>query len=509
MSSSNQDKRLSVLYEISQIVARATKAERASMEVFNVLGDRLPVSYGALALRDTESGNVEIITSCSQDRAFSEQDFHLQWVMERLRVAIRTGYPQLISSLSSEIIQLTIIKSAWAVCVPIRVRGRTTGAILIEMQEKNPLISIENELDFFRIVCALLGQCVELQERLAHPGRVDEEARAIRPYARDLIGTSLAFRDVIQSIDRVGPGQATVLVRGESGTGKELVARALHEASARKEAPFVKVVCAALPETLLETALFGHEKGAFTGALEKKIGFLEEAQGGSVFLDEIGDIPHNTQVRLLRFLQEKTFERVGGTRPIAVDVRVITATNRDLELAVRQGKFRDDLYYRLNVVPITLPPLRDRAEDVPLLVDYFVKKFSRTYGREIVFSGDAIRKLQDYEWPGNIRELENFIERLMVLSPDGLITATDMTLPRQVPKIRQHEGSRADHLINAAGSASDRMTLREMEREEVIHALEEAGGVQTIAARRLGITPRQLSYRIRKYQISRASIQYG
>lgn len=244
----------------------------------------------------------------------------------------------------------------------------------------------------------------------------------------NIIGASSAMQEIFKMVERVADSRASVLIRGESGTGKELIARALHYNSNRAQNPFVPVVCVALSEQLLESELFGHEKGSFTGAINQKPGRFEMAHTGTLFLDEIGDIPGNVQMKLLRVLQEREFERVGGLKTIKVDVRVVTATNQDLENAVKEGKFREDLYYRLKVVQINLPPLRDRIEDVPLLVEHFINKYSKDNGKVIKFaSPEALELMMNYKWPGNIRELENTLERAIVLAdPDAQMITPDL-----------------------------------------------------------------------------------
>ncbi|MGH7453478.1 MAG: sigma-54-dependent transcriptional regulator, partial [bacterium] len=243
------------------------------------------------------------------------------------------------------------------------------------------------------------------------------------------IGNSKATRDLLESLSRVADDRdTTVLLQGESGTGKELVAHAIHYNGPRKDKPFVIVNCATLPEHLLESELFGYEKGAFTGALREKPGKFEIADGGTVFLDEIGDVSPKVQVELLRFAQDHTFERVGGNQPITVEVRLIAATNKRLDEEVKQGRFRADLFYRLNVIPLYVPPLRERKEDIPMLVNHFVEKFRREKNREIRFSPEALSRLEKYHWPGNVRELENLIERLVVTAPQATILPTDLPL---------------------------------------------------------------------------------
>ena len=310
----------------------------------------------------------------------------------------------------------------------------------------------------------------------------------------NIIYGSPKMEEVMGLVARVAPSQATALIRGESGTGKELIAHAIHYASPRLRRPLVKVNCSAIPETLLESELFGHEKGAFTGAAQKRIGRFEEADGGSIFLDEIGDLAPGTQIKLLRILQEKEFQRLGSNLTLKTDVRVIAATHRDLEEAMKKGKFREDLYYRLNVISIRLPSLRERKEDIPLLIDYFFKKYSKQNQKAISdISKEARNLLLHYSYPGNVRELENLIERAVVLCRGEVITTQDLPFhlmegkperPWEFPKVKTLPES-----------------LEEVERDLILKALHQHQGIQTKAAESLGISERVLRYKMKKYKI--------
>lgn len=313
-----------------------------------------------------------------------------------------------------------------------------------------------------------------------------------------VIGTSKAMQEVFHLVRRVAPTDSTALILGESGTGKEVVANAIHNLSLRKEKPFTKLNCVAIPEGLLESELFGHEKGAFTGALAAKPGKFELAHGGTLFLDEVGDMSTETQAKVLRVLQESEFERVGGTRTIKVDVRLIAATNKELSKEVKEGRFREDLYYRLNVVAIFIPPLRERREDIPALVDFFVQEANRKLApplREL--SKEALRALMDYAWPGNVRELKNVIERAAILSEDGCIRVEN--LPPELRTDSSREGKVAPS--QPQNSIHLRQSVEETEKGLILAALEKAGWVQTEAARLLHITPKNLWAKIRKYGI--------
>jgi two-component system NtrC family response regulator len=314
----------------------------------------------------------------------------------------------------------------------------------------------------------------------------------------NIIGKSKAMRDVFQLIHKVAPSNATVLIEGESGTGKELVAKSIHFNSPRRDNPFVAVNCSALAEGLLESELFGHERGAFTGAVSSKKGRFELAHGGTLFLDEIGELSANLQVKLLRVLQDKSFERVGGVRSIAVDIRVIAATNKNLGLEMRAGRFREDLFYRLNVVHIAIPPLRDRHEDIRLLVNHFLQKYAAERKTAVPVRGvaqEVDRLFYDYSWPGNVRELENVIERVMILCPNEIITGADL------PRGFRSSLDNALHLDGIPANAKLYETLEMVERTMIERALKMADNVQSHAAAILGIGKSGLNQKLKKYNL--------
>jgi Nif-specific regulatory protein len=328
----------------------------------------------------------------------------------------------------------------------------------------------------------------------------------------NIIGESAPLRDVLEKVEQVAPTNSTVLLRGETGTGKELVAHAIHINSPREEKPFVRVNCAALAPGVLESELFGHEKGSFTGALARRPGRFELADGGTLFLDEVGDLPMEVQIKLLRTLQEREFERVGGAETIKVDVRLVSATNRNLEAMIEDGEFREDLYYRLNVFPINLPPLRDRLDDLAVLVTHFIAKFSRQMGVVAApASSEALAKLREYNWPGNVRELENIIERAMILARGAPVSAGHLDFGRRAvshtPNPSVGTGpvtvAAAPSGVSGAGLADDGKSLAERlldsERKEIIAAVEKSRGNIASAARTLGINRSTLYYRLRKH----------
>jgi len=324
----------------------------------------------------------------------------------------------------------------------------------------------------------LRAEAGQLRERLSEKHRID-----------NIIGSSPAMQQVFDAVLQVAPSRASVLINGESGTGKELVAAAIHQHSPRAKKSFVKLHCAALAESLLESELFGHERGSFTGAIGRREGRFEQADGGTLFLDEIGEISASIQVKLLRFLQEHEFERVGGNQTVKVDVRVITATNRNLLQRVKDGLFREDLYYRLNVVSVEMPPLRARSSDIPLLAAHFLAKYARENEKAIEgFTDDALARLANYEWPGNVRELENAIERAVVVCKKSRIGVEDFASAIATAE------KRPDGMPQIPGA-----TMEDLERYAIMKTLEHTGGSTSRAAEMLGISPRTIQYRLQQY----------
>ncbi|MFH1617961.1 MAG: sigma 54-interacting transcriptional regulator, partial [Candidatus Margulisiibacteriota bacterium] len=382
-------------------------------------------------------------------------------------------------------------------CVPIKVGNKVVGALSVDHLFKGD-ISYEEDIKLLTIIASMVGQAVKIRE-LAEKEKqavVSENIKLRQQLSGkfkfgNIIYGSPLMQSTLEGAAQVADSQATVLVLGESGTGKELLASAIHYASPRANKPFIKVACAALPENLLESELFGYERGAFTGAVERKKGRFELAEGGTIFLDEIGDLTPATQVKLLRILQEREFERLGGTQTMKADLRVICATHRDLEKMVKEGKFREDLFYRINVFPINIPPLRDRKEDIPLLVDHFIKKFNKLNNADITgINRAALDMLLSYAWPGNVRELENTIERAVIICKKGLLN------PKCLPsKLVSKE-------IELPGEEASLPEIVEaIEKQRIVEALAKYK-TQRNAARALGITERMLGYKIDKYNIS-------
>jgi formate hydrogenlyase transcriptional activator len=386
-----------------------------------------------------------------------------------------------------------------ACCIPLTVRDHRLGTLNVGRRGGEPftaededlLGAVANQVAFAVANSLAFRKIAELKDKVAAQNvYLQEEIRTEHDF-EEIIGDSQVLRSVLQHVETVAPTDSTVLVVGETGTGKELIARAIHELSARGSGTFVKINCAAIPTGLLESELFGHERGAFTGAIAQRVGRFELANGGTLFLDEVGDIPLELQPKLLRVLQEQEFERLGSSRTIKVDVRLVAATNRDLEEMVQQGTFRRDLYYRLNVFPLALPPLRERSEDIPHLVRYYVQKLARRLNKRIdTIPADAMTALTRYAWPGNVRELENVIERSVILTPGNVLQVPIAEFQKLAPPARA-EG-----------------TLQATEREAILRALQDAewliGGPDGAAAR-LGLKRTTLQSRMRKLGIERPS----
>ena len=387
------------------------------------------------------------------------------------------------------------------ICVPVVV-GQVVGTLAVDLACRD-LAELEEQEQLLAIVAGMIAHDVkarrmaQLQRKVLESENLklrDALEENIRP--ANMVGNSTAAREVYRRINQVAGANTTCLIRGESGTGKELVATAIHFLSARRDGPFIKVNCAALSDTLLESELFGHERGAFSGAVNSRIGRFEEANGGTLFLDEIGDFSPAVQVKLLRVLQERQFERVGSNNTHTIDARIITATNRDLETAVKNGSFRQDLYYRINVFPIWLPPLRKRRDDILLLANYFVQKYAKQMNKPIHrISTPAINMMITYHWPGNVRELENCIEHAVLLSDDGVIAGHHLPPTLQMPDSSDR---------NASGSF--KLLTTSFERDLITDALKRAEGNINAAARDLGISPRMVRYKVQNLDIDYQSL---
>ncbi len=500
-----------VLHAVARSLMQRRDVGEALQDILEILARSKGLKNGCLTLRkpDTDTFVIEASTGLTREEA-GRGAYALGDGVTGTVAA--TGQPLLVPDIGCDNRFLNRTRARTGkhsafICVPIVHRGRVIGTLSVD-RAPGVKADLDSDLAFLTLLASLLAEGVEiLREQLAERQSLMAENERLRRQlgARyqpaDIVGNAHGMQQVYEQIAQVADSMATVLIRGESGTGKELVARALHYGSRRRDGPFVSINCAALPETLVESELFGHEKGAFTGAQQQRKGRFELAHGGSLFLDEIGDISPAVQVRLLRVLQERTFERVGGNVPVEVNVRLIAATNRNLEQVMREGGFREDLYYRLNVFPIYLPPLRERRSDILLLAEHFLKKYNRVYGRNIRrIATTAINMMMSYHWPGNVRELENCIERAVLASSDDVIHG--YALP---PTLQTGEATRTAMLPDE--DASLRTLVDSYERELIVDALKKNRGNAAAAARHLQVTARILNYRIRQLGIERRSFR--
>ena len=515
--SQRETQEMGVLYEITRHMSAALRLENRLEMVLDVLHEKMGMHRGTLTLLDADRSSLAIeIAHGIDDQAIRKGRYNIgEGITGKV---VEAGEPIAIPNIGEEPLFLnrTGARKDFRrnrisfICVPIKIDQETIGALSVDrLFEGN--VSLDEDLRLLTIISFIISQAVSnyrLQEQEKAKLKSEnfelkrELARKFQP--GNIIGKSKRMEEVYEAIGMVSQTRSTVLLRGETGTGKELVAHAIHYGSFRSKGPFIKVSCAALPETLLESELFGYEKGAFTGAVASKLGRFEMADGGTLFLDEIGDISPSMQVKLLRALQEREFERVGGTQTIRVDVRVIAATNRDLEKAIAEQKFREDLYYRLNVVPVLLPALRERREDIPLLVAHFLKKTSLENNKKSRYVSDAAMEyLMNYYWPGNIRELENVIERAVILCKSDTLEAHLFPIPGQ----KSHPA--AIHLksvdtapLSAGNAVMDSSLSRAVENLEKImieEALRKSGDNQRKAAKNLGVTERILGYKLKLY----------
>jgi Nif-specific regulatory protein len=491
---------LSALLEVSKVLNSSFDLEKNLSLTMHVLGDFLEMERGSVFLLDHNTKELRIVAAHGLTKEQIEKGRYRigEGIVGRV---LEMGSPMVIPNVGEEPLFLNktgarIGKNGISfLCVPIKFKGKSIGVLSVDRIFKDKTITINEDIRVLEIVASIIAQYVILWK---HYRESEQERENLKLELRDryslpnIIGSSDKMQEVFEAVRRVAHSKATVLLYGESGTGKELIAKAIHYMSPRAKWSFVKFNCASIPEGLLESELFGHEKGAFTGAITSRKGRFELANGGTILLDEIGDLPINLQPKILRVLQEKEFERVGGERTIKVDVRLVAATCRNLEELVSQGKFREDLYYRLNVVPIFMPPLRQRKEDISFLIEHFIKRFNEENNKNISISPDALRVFIDYNWPGNVRELENTIERLVVMSLGTTINSSDLPINLKLPTT--NEFSQKESLKTG---------IEEIEKSIVLDALEKTGWIQAKAARMIGITPRQIGYKIKKYGIDK------
>ncbi len=502
-NTSQSVKKLSILVEINSAISRTFELGESLKATLKILQKSYRVKSGAIFLMEEDGRTLYMAESVGYRDELAKTKYV---VGEGLtgRIA-ETGKPIVSPQVSKEPLFLNRM-SSWDpdrdrelsfIGVPITLDYDTLGVLLVNLPY-NPKRDYEAAKKFFILIASALVQAIRLEQvRKKERKELLDESAKLHEKLRDefsfnnIIGNSHEMREVYQKVTQVARADTTVLIRGDSGTGKELIAQAIHYNSLRSEKPFIRVNCAAIPETLIESEFFGYEKGAFTGATARKKGRFEVADGGTIFLDEIGDLSPMTQVKLLRVLQEQEFERVGGTMPIKVDVRVITATNADLEARMKSGEFREDLYYRLNVFSIFLPPLRERQTDILLLADHFMIKYGRKHGKPIKrISTPAIDMLRQYHWPGNVRELENCIERAVLVCEDQVIHSYHLP-----PTLQTAESSGTTPHMSLDDAVAS------YEKELIQDALKSTHGNRAKAARLLATTERIIGYKIKKYDI--------
>lgn len=502
---------LTALYEISKVINSSLDLEKITRDLLKTLHEQMGMERGTLTLLDSRTG--ELIIEVAHGLGRQEIERGRYRVGEGITgKVVEAGEPIVVPNVGNEPLFLNRTgargdlkrSNISFICVPIKLGKKTIGALSVDRLFKENVISFEEDIRLLSIISSMVAQAVHIQqmyqkekEKLTNENLLLKRELKKKFHPNNIIGESKRMTDVYEAIEQVSSSRATVMIRGESGTGKEMISHAIHYNSDRADAPFIKISCAALPETLLESELFGYEKGAFTGAANSKVGRFEMANGGTLFLDEIGDISPSIQIKLLRVLQEKEFERVGGTHTIKVDIRLITATNKDLESEVQAGKFREDLYYRLNVIPIFMPSLRERKEDVPLLANYFLLKSAKENKKNVkFFSVEALDYLSNYSWPGNVRELENAIERAVVLCKGDTLTPELFPIPGIKKKPTQNSSSGMD-AVDLNQPLPDAVSA--VEKKMIQEALNQTKGNQRKAAQVLGITERMLGYKVKTY----------
>jgi Nif-specific regulatory protein len=496
---------LTVLYRISQAIGSTMNCREIFPDILQIFHSHLGMNRGTITLLNPSTGELKI--EAAHGMTEDEVDRGKYRIGEGITGKVaETGEPAVVPQIGKDPLFLNRTRSRDLlkksdisfICVPIKMGPMIYGTLSVDRLFSME-IAFEEDIRLLSIVASMIAQGlkigemvqVEKQQLLTENISLKEKLKE-RYSLYNIVGTSNKMAEVFQLIERVSETDMTVLIRGESGTGKELVANAIHFNSPRASKPFIKLNCAVLPENLMESELFGHEKGAFTGASEQRMGKFEQAHGGTLFLDEIGTLNFSAQAKLLRVLQEKEFERVGGSKTLHVDARIIAATSKDLEKSIEEGTFREDLYYRLNVFPVFMPSLRERKTDILLLVDHFVEKYGRKFNKDVRrISTPAIDMLMQYHWPGNIRELQNCIERAVLLCTDRVIHSHHLP-----PSLQTGERSGTVPSLSFEGA------VKNYEKELLIDALKNSRGNMAKAGRLLKTTERVVAYSVQKLQIN-------
>ncbi len=520
-------KEVELLYEIAIMLTKAIDVKEIFVQGMKLLKRQSYNDRCALFLIKEDHETLELFASINlSDQQKKMATYRLGEGATGL--AAQSAEPVVIENIHNNINYLNKMGQVSAstisyIAVPMIQDDEVIGVISSNIS-KESLLGFDDIVRMLTIVGSLFAGTLAVQNRFA---KEKESITELKTYYKEqalgekrfenIIGQSTKMKQIFSMLETVSPSDATILVRGETGTGKELIATAVHNLSRRSNGPFIRLNCAAISETLLESELFGHEKGAFTDAKEMRKGRFELADGGTLFLDEIGDITSALQVKLLRILQEQVFERVGGSKSIKTDVRLVAATNRKLEKMVQEGEFREDLFYRLNVIPINLPPLRERYEDVRLLIENYFDKFMKQHRKKMHFSKRSLELLLDYPWPGNIRELQNTMERIVLICPDGEVDPEMLNhvlpfnyqkmhmpadpVPTYAPEVPVPPPQEASPQRYEHAPMLTKASLHEMEKDSIIQALIDNRGIQTKAAQQLGMTARQIGYKIKKYEI--------
>lgn len=548
------DLELVTIYEISKILTASLDFQRAVRETLNVMLTHLGMQHGVVSLVQ-EEGKLHVVGAAGVPFA-EDEDIVLDTETGIAGQVIRTGSPMVVPDITRDSLfvnrtgrDLSRCVGVALIAVPIKDGREIIGILSVDRPpDTQGPIGFDRDVRLLTLVAGLMSQTLKLHRAIAaereqlilDTHRLQKQLQSNYD-VENVIGRSRRMKEVFADVHQAAPGNSTILLRGESGTGKEAIAHAIHYLSPRAKGPFIKVNCAALPETLLESELFGHEKGAFTGATAERKGRFEMADGGTLFLDEIGDVSAPFQAKLLRVLQEHEFERVGGNKTLKANFRLVAATNRNLEEMVQKGDFRADLYFRLNVVAIFLPALRERKEDIPLLVDFFLTRFNRENARKLAMSPGALEILLQCNWPGNVRELENCVERAATMTRGAVIREVDMRCQKGQcfsSVLLESASTRACHPIidmshggpagaptfptmpspppmgmppEVGGAEASEGDLEVLdgetnplfmsERDRIVDAMEKCGWVQAKAARMLNLTPRQIGYALKKYNI--------